>query len=169
MRTPQHEPREHHDEAGDGQGRPSGAERLLCRRDLRAGAAARRPRLAGARPVPAGRPADRHQLALPRDGERVVCRFDHQPPSIETHRRSALAKKSRSTTNCPILECSLSISASPLARATSEAPAKVDAMPSIAWAPTGLAPGLGHKKSVSEIRRRFLFQFPLSGGSGAGR
>ena len=53
-------------------------------------------------------------------------------PSIDAHRPKALAEKSRSSTSCSILERSLSISVSPLARATSEAPAKVDAIPSIA-------------------------------------
>ena len=43
------------------QGRARRAGRLLRRRDLRAGAAARRPQVAGARPVPARRPAGRHQ------------------------------------------------------------------------------------------------------------
>jgi len=76
------------------------------------------------------RSADRQQTALRRDRQIGVHLFDHPVPSIHAHRRHALAKKSRSTTNCPILECSLSISASPLARATSEAPAKVEAIPS---------------------------------------
>src|SRR3954454_6389014 len=57
-------------------------------------------------------PADRDQLALPHDRELGVVRVNHLPPPLDAHRPEALAKKSRSTTNWPILACSFSISTS---------------------------------------------------------
>jgi len=50
------------------------------------------------------RAADRHQLALPHDGQPRMRRFDHLTPAFDTHRPKAFAKKSRSTTNCPIFD-----------------------------------------------------------------
>jgi hypothetical protein len=57
-------------------------------------------------------PRDRHQLALPDDGEPLVTGIDHHLPPIKAQRSKALAKKSRSTTSCPILACSFVTSAS---------------------------------------------------------
>ena len=54
-----------------------------------------------------GRSADPQQTALRRDRQAVVSRFDHRPPPFHAHRPEAFAKKSRSTTSCPILACSL--------------------------------------------------------------
>jgi hypothetical protein len=55
---------------------------------------------------------DGDQLALPDNGEPLVIGIDHHLPPIQAQRSKALAKKSRSTTNCPILACSFVTSAS---------------------------------------------------------
>jgi len=64
------------------------------------------------RRVVIGRPADRQQAALHRDRQILVCRLDLRSPPGHAHRPEAFAKKSRSTSNCPILACNFSISAS---------------------------------------------------------
>lgn len=57
---------------------------------------------------------------------------DHRSPPVHAHRPKAFAKKSRSTTSCPILACSFSTSLSLTALAASPAPEKVLAIPSMA-------------------------------------
>src|SRR3546814_12270765 len=42
----------------------------------------------------------------------LVCHLDLRSPPGHAHRPEAFAKKSRSTSNCPILACNFSISAS---------------------------------------------------------
>src|SRR3546814_13229911 len=59
-----------------------------------------------------GRPADRQQAALRCDRQMLVCHLDLRSPPGHAHRPEAFAKKSRSTSNCPILACNFSISAS---------------------------------------------------------
>ena len=58
------------------------------------------------------RAADRHQLASPHDGQPRMLGLDHLTPPLPAHRPDAFAKKSRSTSNCPILACRFSTSAS---------------------------------------------------------
>src|SRR5271166_4959974 len=55
--------------------------------------------------------ADRHQLALPHDGQLGRHGLDHLSPPRRAHRPEAFAKKSRSTSNRPISACSFSTSA----------------------------------------------------------
>src|SRR5271165_4125945 len=57
-------------------------------------------------------PADRNQFTLPHHRQLGVPGLNHLPPPLDAHRPEAFAKKSRSTTNCPILACSFSTSAS---------------------------------------------------------
>ena len=66
-------------------------------------------------PIIVPRPADLEQCALPHDRQLLVCRVYLLTPPFNTHRPEAFAKKSRSTTNCPILACSRDSSASLLA------------------------------------------------------
>ena len=83
------------------------------------------------RSVP-GRPADPDQRTLPAHRQRGVLRLDHLAPPGDAHRPEAFAKKSRSTTSCPILACSFSSSPSRSAAAASALPENTPAMPSIA-------------------------------------
>src|SRR3990170_5052983 len=53
---------------------------------------------------------DRHQLALAHDREPWMTGIDHRLPPITAHRSKAFDKKSRSTTNWPILGSSPSTS-----------------------------------------------------------
>jgi hypothetical protein len=70
------------------------------------------------------RPADRHQPALRRDRQAGMLPLDHLPPSHDAHRANPFDKKSRSTTNCPILACNFSISVSLAALLASVPPEK---------------------------------------------
>src|SRR3984885_2475704 len=69
----------------------------------------------------AGRPPiergarDSRQFALADNREPCMTWSDHGPPPIKAQRSKAFAKKSRSTTSCPILACSFVTSASRLA------------------------------------------------------
>jgi len=59
--------------------------------------------------------ADLQQRALPNNRQPLVLRVDLLAPPFDAHRPEAFAKKSRSTTNWPILACSRDSSASLLA------------------------------------------------------
>ena len=67
------------------------------------------------RPIIVPRPADLKQRALLNDRQPLVFRVDLLAPPFDAHRPEAFAKKSRSTTNWPILACSRDNSASLLA------------------------------------------------------
>ena len=66
---------------------------------------------AGRRPIERGA-RDRRQFALADNREPWMTWIDHVPPPIKAQRSKAFAKKSRSTTSCPILACSFVTSAS---------------------------------------------------------
>src|SRR5947209_13182442 len=78
------------------------------------------------------RPADRNQLALPNNGQPPVARLNQRPSPLHTHRPDAFAKKSRSTTNCPILACSFSTSSSRMPSFASPLPENTATSPSTA-------------------------------------